>query len=232
MVHYAPCLRQADHDHSRTQLSFLLAGCLAEEADGRSLHPGARTAGIMPPGVRHAVRYGEQGALIMAIDCPAEWPGVGARRSWKPMDAGLHRQVAMIGGGLGALDELSVDLLAMVSYAPDHRPVLARSEPGWLHPAIERMMEEPEVPIAAIAAGAGIHRVHFSRVFQHHAGLSPTEFRLARKCSAAMALTIAGRVSLAQAAIAAGFADQAHWTRACRALAGLPPGRIRRLFAH
>jgi len=231
LVHYAPGLQQADHGHARMQLSFLLTGGLAEDSEGQSLHPTGRCAGLMPAGAGHAVRFGDQGALILAIDCPDAMTGVEQRRSWKRMDASLSRKVAMIGGGLGPLDDISADLLAAFTEMPPAQPEPLRRAPHWLRRAISRMVEEPEAPIAGIAAEAGIHRVHFSRIFQRHAGLSAAEFRLARKCSAAMALTVPGLVSLAQAALAAGFADQAHWTRACRALTGLPPGRIRQLFA-
>ena len=68
-------------------------------------------------------------------------------------------------------------------------------------------------------------------MFRRHTGVSPTEFRLLRKSAAAMRRTVAGEVGLAEAALEAGFSDQAHWTRTCRLLAGIPPGRIRRMFA-
>ena len=231
LVYYPPGLRQPDHAHANAQLSFLLSGSFAEESGGRSLEPVGRSVGLMPVGESHAVRFGKEGALMLAIDCRNETGLPDRRRDWRRMDRALSRKVSLVGEGTGALGDLCSELLAGFAEAESGDALPLDRAPQWLRRAIGHLVDDPEVGIGALATEAGVHRVYFSRVFQRYTGLSPTEFRLARKCTAAMQLTMAGRGSIAQAAVEAGFADQAHWTRTCRALAGIPPGRVRQLFA-
>jgi AraC-like DNA-binding protein len=60
----------------------------------------------------------------------------------------------------------------------------------------------------------------FARVFE----TSPAAFRAEARALRAFARITAGGRSLAGIAAVAGFADQAHMTRAIRALTGRPPG--------
>jgi len=53
---------------------------------------------------------------------------------------------------------------------------------------------------------------------------SPAAFRAEARVHRALALMAAGGASLAGIAAGTGFADQAHMTRAIRALTGRPPG--------
>lgn len=231
LIHYPPHTRQPRHYHSTSQLSFLLAGSFVEECAGRVFRPVGPSVGVMPAGEGHAVRFGQEGALLLSVDC-ADSAGFGERRrDWRRMDDGFARKAAMLGTGLAPITDLAVELIAQFTDTCADATLPLRDGPSWLRRSIQRILVEPEVTIAALAREAGVHRVHFSRIFQRYTGLSPTEFRLARKCSAAMHHTIAGGGTIADAAAAAGFADQAHWARACRALSGLPPGRIRQFFS-
>ncbi|MGH6878163.1 MAG: helix-turn-helix domain-containing protein [Rhizomicrobium sp.] len=64
----------------------------------------------------------------------------------------------------------------------------------------------------------------FGKVF----GVTPAAFRLEVRTRRALALMIGSDATLASIAATAGFADQAHMSRATRTLTGLPPGSWRR----
>jgi AraC-like DNA-binding protein len=80
------------------------------------------------------------------------------------------------------------------------------------------------VPVAALAAAAGMSRWHFSRVFRTEVGVPPCQYlRRARVERAASALSLGA--TIAGAAYDAGFADQAYMTHCFRAVLGTTPGQ-------
>lgn len=80
--------------------------------------------------------------------------------------------------------------------------------------------------VAEIAGGVGLTRRQLERLFREQVGLTPKRFirirRLARALSA-LDLEPAGRRGT-MAAQAGGYADQAHFVRDCREIAGYTPG--------
>lgn len=231
LIYYPPGLEQRAHRHDGAQVSFLLAGCLSEDCEGRQFQPMGKHASIMPSGQALAVRFGREGALMLAIECLAPDETLSAERSWHRMGEEAIRRVAMIGAGAPASADIAAELVAGIGEGA--APFAGRLEnaPMWLRCAVMHIADDPEVGVGDLAREAGLHRVYFSRAFQRWTGISPTEFRLLRKSAAAMRRTVEGRATLAEAAADAGFADQAHWSRTCRALAGIPPGTVRRLLA-
>ena len=75
---------------------------------------------------------------------------------------------------------------------------------------------------------AGLDRFTLARQFRALYGTSPHRYLVQRRLSRARAMIIAG-APLAEAAIAAGFADQSHMTRHFARTYGMPPGRFRTL---
>lgn len=86
------------------------------------------------------------------------------------------------------------------------------------------------VDLAALAREAGLSRFHLSRAFRRRFGMSPSEFRRLRRLEHARTLLARGGRP-ADAAAAAGFADQAHLTRAFKRAYGITPARFRRAVA-
>jgi AraC family transcriptional regulator len=116
--------------------------------------------------------------------------------------------------------------------APVSERPLEERPPGWLMVAKRRLADDPGVvSVERLAAECGLHRVHFSRSFTAHLGVRPSVFRRRSMVARALALTLIDGLPLAEAALAAGFADQAHLTRAVRGICGMPLGRLRALLA-
>jgi AraC-like DNA-binding protein len=102
-------------------------------------------------------------------------------------------------------------------------------------PALRRLREqlaaacvEPPV-MAELERAYGRSRFALARQFRRAFGVSPSRFVTLRRLDRAQRLIGAGH-SLAEAAVAAGFADQAHLTRQFRAAYGTTPGRWRALL--
>jgi AraC-like DNA-binding protein len=85
------------------------------------------------------------------------------------------------------------------------------------------------VGLDELAAAAGISRFHLIRVFQRRYGLTPFAYQRSRRIEKARAVLRTGK-SIADAAAAAGFADQSHLGRSFRSVMGSTPGEYRESY--
>jgi AraC-like DNA-binding protein len=91
--------------------------------------------------------------------------------------------------------------------------------------AARRLAREPDTPVPATAEAVGLGERHLRRRFAAAVGFGPKTFARVARFRAALTLVRAGE-PLASAALAAGYADQAHMTREMVALAGSSPGTL------
>lgn len=100
--------------------------------------------------------------------------------------------------------------------------------PGAVQAAVRRIVASAgQVQVRELAAALGLGERRLQQLFQHEVGLSPKETcRLARF----RGLLARGRRlrSWGEAAVAAGFYDQAHLVHELRAFTGLTPGELAR----
>jgi len=132
-----------------------------------------------------------------------------------------------------ALDAVVVGLaegLLRASAAPGTPPApAARVDRNAVARARALLDAAPRVVGSAeLEAVAGLSRYELARQFRAAFGTSPHRYSVLRRLDRARALLLGG-APLADAALASGFADQAHFTRAFRAAFGLTPGRYRAL---
>jgi AraC-like DNA-binding protein len=79
-----------------------------------------------------------------------------------------------------------------------------------------------------LEAVAGLGRYELARQFRAAYGTSPYRYSLLRRLDRARSW-LGGEMALAEVALAAGFVDQAHFTRMFRSAFGVTPGRYARL---
>ncbi len=107
--------------------------------------------------------------------------------------------------------------LRLLTYVLHHHTTVtpARAMPASIARARARIDDDPtaDVSLADLAAPAGLSRFQVLRGFATELGLTPHAYLIQRRIMLARRL-IANGAGLAEAAMASGFADQSHMTRA------------------
>ena len=130
---------------------------------------------------------------------------------------------------VASADALGASPSRVIAQREEQRLLLRalRKIPLDLQIAIELFYWE-ELSIAEIAARCGVSREHGCRSHRRHFGVSPSAARGETRLRLALALLAQSSLTLAEVALEAGYADQAHLTRRIRAATGRTPGEVRR----
>ena len=91
----------------------------------------------------------------------------------------------------------------------------------------ETLLERGDLQVREVAAACQLSPRHFARLFRVTFGRSPHVFLVERRVDGLKALLLSSDVSLADAAVQAGFADQASMSRCFRQVVGATPGAWR-----
>jgi len=83
-------------------------------------------------------------------------------------------------------------------------------------------------PLKDLADMTGLSASYFSRAFKASTGMAPYRWYLAERVRRAQGALLETNDSLAEVALASGFADQSHFTRAFRTITGASPGAWRK----
>ena len=192
-------------------------GCLdVVVRDGRAFVAGPDTGPV--PG--HAGR----GEVITGLRLR---PGVGGAALGVGADELRDRRVALedLWGREGReLGERAGDDPAALAHTL--RPRLAASAPDLrVLEAARRLARASATPMPELAAAVGLGERHLRRRFAAAVGYGPKTFARVVRFRVALGLVSAGE-PLASAALAAGYADQAHMTRELVTLGGRTPGEL------
>jgi AraC family transcriptional regulator len=105
------------------------------------------------------------------------------------------------------------------------------AQPRWLHSALELLQDryDENLTIADIARCVGVHPIHLARTFRRHFRCTPGEFSRFRRLEKAIGLLVRTSWPLTDVALASGFADHSHFSKAFVQWFGLPPGEYRSL---
>ena len=119
----------------------------------------------------------------------------------------------------------SVDAVGeALSDAAPRQPPPARD---WLDRLASDLNAQPQRRINSLARHHGVSPEHATRAFARRFGMNPARYRAEQRLHTALQALTDGALSLAQIAVQAGYADQAHFSRAIAAVTGLPPARLR-----
>lgn len=127
---------------------------------------------------------------------------------------------------LAITDELALgEFLTRLCAAPEQENGPPRQLSRGIKKVRQRLSDDLLEPVTLVdlARLAGMSPEHLSRQFRAETGLSPFQFLTSLRVSAARDRIAAG-ASLADAANAAGFADQSHMTRWFKRSYGVTPG--------
>lgn len=247
---YAPGAVQPPHEHATPSVSLIFRGRLVERVGLREVEAAPLSVAVKPAGVRHANRFGPEGASALQVTfepCAID----GGNDPWRPEDwrwihggpparpflallASLGRTGAAAPGG-NELEAMVVDVCATLAPGDASPPPLGSREgarpPRWLARAHDRLAEESgeTLRVRDLAREAGVHPVSLARAYRRHYGMSITAAMRRRRVQLAAVRLGAGEEPLCEVALGAGFADQSHLCRCFKGSTGLTPLRYRRL---
>jgi AraC-like DNA-binding protein/quercetin dioxygenase-like cupin family protein len=231
------------HTHDRPCLAFMLGGSFDLIFPGRRPHacaPGS--VFIEPAGETHCNCLGTAGADVLVLQ-----PDPAAETLPRPAAASLlapahfrHAGLTMLARRMAsemaepdpvtplALEGLALELLALVARQRAVPP--GRPAPRWLARAEELIRERflERLSWVAVAGEVGVHPAHLARAFRARHRSSIGRFVRSLRLEWAAAQLAGTTRSIATIAADAGFADQSHFTRRFREMAGATPERWRR----
>lgn len=238
---FAPGDELPRHTHDRACVAVMLAGSFDLRIESHCHHCPPTTVFTEPAGETHSNDIGCEGARVVVIQ-----PDPGRPELLRPFarfldrtshrhHAGIAEQAARLAAELDSGDDLAslaaegIVLEMLVSLARVSAAGIRRTPP-WLHRAQELLHDRfaDSLRTGEIAKEVAVHPAHLARAFRGCFGVSMGAYvRRLRLEWAAIELAHSER-SLAELALAAGFADQSHFTRAFKRYSGLTPRAYRR----
>jgi AraC family transcriptional regulator len=106
-------------------------------------------------------------------------------------------------------------------------PVREAKPRDWLDRFAADVRAGTHLRVGALARAHGVTPEHAARAFGRRFGVTPARMRAEHRLQAALRALADGVFSLAQIAAQAGYADQAHFSRAVAAATGVSPARLR-----
>ena len=201
------------HHHDQAYAAVVLAGFYEECGSRGRFRVGAGDVLIHGCFESHLDRFGTSGATILNLVIRNAGPlpcCIGSLR-----DADTIARAAESDGAI-AWSLLCEQVIPIASTPADWPDMLARD-----------LLRSPQLNLGDWARDHRLAVETLSRGFHKIFGITPAEFRLEARARKALARIIDGTEPLAAVAVAAGFADQAHMSRATKSLTGETPGRLR-----
>jgi len=229
------------HTHIAPYFCLVLSGAFDERV-GATLCE-ARPGDLLfhPPGETHTDEIRAARTLVFNIVLAGSWVGLLGQLEpcrWpRPgrQNASVARVAGRIAHELAAYDSISdfaiQGLVHTLLAEADHSRASSRGgPPRWLPAAREfiRAHFRSGFDHEALARVAGVHATHLARAFHAHMGCTVTGYIHRLRIEWARERVERSDVPLADVALDAGFADQAHFTRVFRRETGSTPSAYRR----
>jgi AraC family transcriptional regulator len=237
---HPPGMRVAEHAHASASLTCVLRGEFETHVGASIARCAARSTLFAPAGELHTDHYGPSGAHCLLVEVPESRlhelePATAFAVVSHVASASVGVLIDMLATEVRVGDELSplaieglvLELLVHVGRTPNVRPPV--NPAPWMTSVLtvcDTRFREPLV-MAELAATAGVDPSHLAKVFRAHTGMTPSEYVRSQRVTWARSQLLGSTDSLATIALAAGFADQSHFTRSFRRLVGTSPGRFR-----
>ncbi len=240
-----PCARSVPrHEHELAYVTVLFQGDYREGDHGHLDELQPFTAAFNPAGIAHTTMIGPAGASFFTVEFREAalrslgmrlesstrfdagggsilWPGLRLYSAFKSQAAEplvLEACILEMIGGMAACE------------TPEKSE---KTAPRWFGRVKERLHDGFREPlrICDLAHEAGVHPVHLARVFRQIEKRTPGEYQQRLQVRAACGMLRGREWPLAEIAAECGFADQSHFTRVFRRMAGTTPAQFRRAMA-
>lgn len=233
-----------NHAHELSHFCFVLSGGYKETIAGKMFERAPTALVYYPPDVSHAEEHFSLGRhFLVEIDFrnleKVRESGAelcepvlltGASSLW--LAARMYREFSHRDDFSGlALESISTELL--IAASRQHASRLERKPPVWLERVKQFLRENFSEPpsLDEIARAVGIHPMHLTRVFRQFERCTVGDYIRKARIEYARQRMLDSNDPLVEIALAAGFADQTHFTRSFKRVAGMTPAEFRRIFA-
>jgi len=241
--HYKTDAELPAHSHELSHFCFVLDGLYAERIGSRSYERAPTALVFYPPDVNHAEKHGSAGRhFLVEIDAQnlERVRDYGARLTDPVLladDAALwlasrmYREFRDVDEFSGLVLESSCFEL-LVNASRSRRPTSERRPPKWLVRVKEYVCDNFVEPpgLSELARAAGVHPTHLARSFRRFENCTIGDYVRRIRIEKAKQLMMSTKASLAEIALAAGFADQTHFTRSFKRSTGMTPAGFRSIF--
>jgi AraC family transcriptional regulator len=234
-LRFPPGLTLPPHDHGRTTIAVVVAGSFLGWWNGRDGLCPPGTLLVEPAGERHANRFHEgTGARVIIVqpehDAPALHQPTAQRARRRPDVLGIAWRIRDELLRPDAVTPLALEGLALELSAAAARGIRRpRIDQAWVDRAVEIVEERHAQPIglSSVATDLGVHPAHLARAFRERSGRSVGTYLRELRVRHAAERLARGSESIAEVALAVGFADQSHLTRWFVRYIGVTPARYR-----
>jgi AraC family transcriptional regulator len=229
------------HFHEHTNIAFVIKGSFIETIGERPHECGPYSLIIRPAGEPHFNQYSSTEAHCLIIEVKPERL-VTIQQESNILDSACHlREEALSVLALRLYKEfqtmdsaslLSIESLILEILAHAIRQSAVRSpstQPRWLLEARGMIHEQfsEQVSLSAIAQSVGVHPAHLAKMFRRHYQCTMGDYVRRLRLDYAARELIESDKSLPEIALAAGFYDQSHFTRAFRLHLKTTPAEFR-----
>ena len=252
-------IRQADptrvierHTHDDAHFVLVIDGAYVSTAHNAITTGNGPLLIYNPPGTTHQDHFADRQGVFtgrfftlsvpvtMAVDDASAQPIAGtARALHHPSAVMIAQQLVRECRRWDHLSPLAIETMGreLLHHAMPTTRALERRAPAWLYRSVERLHDGAgdRVTIADLAREASVHPVYLARCVRRWFGVGVADLLRSLRLRAAVAHCVDSGGTIADAAHAAGFADEAHFNRTLRAATGYSPGRYRALvntFSH
>lgn len=231
VVSYPPSAHYQPHTHPSTYVALTLTGHYDVEVGGALDVAPSASAVMTPAGVAHANRIASSGARAMVVTFA---PSAGGQPTdWRVLHGGESVRILLRiyqAYRFAEVDTLRELLLAFGDSVVPDAPRPAAASCVRAARAILQAEYAGRVQLRDVAAQVGVDPAYLARAFRRAHGTTMGEHLRTLRANRAAALLASSSRSLADVALAAGFADQSHLCRVFRAATGLSPLAYRRLM--
>ena len=231
------------HAHELSHFCLVLAGCYKERIGREGFERGPMALVYYPPDVSHAEEHFSHGRhFLVEIDGQSlnqviEYGGklnepvclndpslLLASRMYREFTE--RDQFSVL-----ALESIVTELLIAASRQLSGRG--ERKAPPWLARVKEFLQEHFTEPpsLNELASAVEIHPTHLARVFRQFEHCTVGDYIREIRIKYARHRMLTSNDPLIEIALAAGFADQTHFTRSFKRIVGITPTDFRRTFA-
>lgn len=232
------------HAHELSHFCFVLAGNYKEKIGGRLFEREPTALVFYPPDVSHAEEHFANGRhFLVEIDFKGleKVQEYGASLS-EPVILGadsslwlasrMYREFSErdVFSAL-ALESITIELL--IAASRQRLQTAERKPPQWLERVKEFLRENFSTPpsLDELAKAVGVHPTHLARVFRQFERCTVGDYVRKVRIEYARKKMLTSNEPLVEIALAAGFADQTHFTRSFKRITGMTPTEFRKIFA-